>query len=348
MSGRRSYGPHTGLMSSRSGMLSTVVSITVSLAMLWSVSCGGGSGSPSGGSTPPVTVTPTPTPTPVGGGGNPGAASCPLGPGDLNAECEKVSPKLQNAVLAAIDMVVQQQPQIFDKTEEAGIGTGQYRVLDKEAYLNAVVSNLLAAGYCSERDPDDGTYERILIKNENGFSENFDILTQERQPAEERHLLRDLHARQLPGRPRRPACAGQRLRLAVPAADQPDVLQAAPLRAGLLHARLDGDRRTGRRLLRRRPGSPTAATSARCARPTARSGYPARPGSSARPRTPGGRVRPGPSTASTAPVRKAAARTTPRTSTTCSSTSPARTRSAPTPAVLLRRSRALRRRHLQT
>ena len=126
-----------------------------------------------------MTVKPTPTPTPVGGGGNPGAASCPLGPGDLNAECEKVSPKLQNAVLTAIDTVVQQQPQIFDKTEEAGIGTGQYRVLDKEAYLNAVVSNLLAAGYCSERDPDDGAYERILIKNENGFSENFDILTQD-------------------------------------------------------------------------------------------------------------------------------------------------------------------------
>ena len=36
----------------------------------------------------------------------------------------------------------------------------------------------MAEGYCSERDPDDGAYERILIKNENGFSENFDILTQ--------------------------------------------------------------------------------------------------------------------------------------------------------------------------
>lgn len=154
------------------------VAALAALAGPFSVSCGGG-GSPSTGSTPPVTVTPTPTPTPVGGGGNPGAASCPLGPGDLNAECEKVSPKLQNAVLAAIDKVVQQQPQIFDKTEEAGIGTGQYRVLDKEAYLNGLVSNLLAAGYCSERDPDDGAYERILIKNENGFSENFDILTQD-------------------------------------------------------------------------------------------------------------------------------------------------------------------------
>jgi hypothetical protein len=153
----------------------------VALAALvgpFSVSCGGG-GSPSTGSTPPVTVAPTPTPSSnPGGGGNPNAASCPLGPGDHNSECEKVSPKLQSAVIQAIDSVVQQQPQIFDKTEEAGIGTGQYRVLDKEAYLNAVVANLQAAGYCSQRDPDDGAYERILIKNENGYSENFDILTQ--------------------------------------------------------------------------------------------------------------------------------------------------------------------------
>ena len=176
MSGRRSYRPHSGLMPSKSVLLSTLVVSIVSMAMLSSVSCGG-SGSPSGGSTPPVTIAPTPTPAPGGGGGNPGAASCPLGPGDLNAECEKVSPKLENAVLAAIDKVVQQQPQIFDKTEEAGIGTGQFRVLDKEAYLNGLVSNLLAAGYCSERDPDDAAYERILIKNDNGYSENFDVLT---------------------------------------------------------------------------------------------------------------------------------------------------------------------------
>lgn len=151
----------------------------VALAALigpFSMSCGGG-GSPSTGSTPPVTVTPTPTPTAPTGGGNPNAASCPLGPGDHRSECEKTSPKLQDAVLTAVERVVQQNPQFFDKTEEAGIGTGQYRVLDKEAYLNAVVANLQAAGYCSQRDPDDGAYERILIKNENGYSENFDILT---------------------------------------------------------------------------------------------------------------------------------------------------------------------------
>ena len=75
-----------------------------------------------------------------------------------------------------MDLLVEQKPALFDKEDEAGSGTKQYRVLDKEAYLNGLVANLIAAGYCSERDPDDANYERILVKNENGFSENFDVL----------------------------------------------------------------------------------------------------------------------------------------------------------------------------
>ena len=70
-----------------------------------------------------------------------------------------------------------EQPQIFDKTQEAGIGTGQYLVLDKEAYLNGLVANLSAAGFCAQRDPDDFNYERIQAKNENGFSETFDVMS---------------------------------------------------------------------------------------------------------------------------------------------------------------------------
>ena len=77
-----------------------------------------------------------------------------------------------------MDTLVQQQPQLFDKTEEAGQNTGQYKVVDKDGYLNGLVKVLIANGYCSERDPDDGAYERILVKNENGFSENFDVLTE--------------------------------------------------------------------------------------------------------------------------------------------------------------------------
>jgi len=138
-----------------------------------SSACGGGSPS---GSTPPVTVAPAPTPTPATGG-NPGAASCRLGEGSPSAECGEASSRLLDAVTAAMDQLVQQSPQIFDRTQEAGAGTGQYRVLDKEAYLNGLVAGLTAEGYCAQRDPDDYTYERIQVKNENGFSETFDVLT---------------------------------------------------------------------------------------------------------------------------------------------------------------------------
>jgi hypothetical protein len=136
--------------------------------------CGGAAG-PSL-STPEPTPIPQPSPSTPAGGGGTGASSCGLGPGAIDAECSKTQSKLHDAVLAAMDLLVQQSPDIFDKSRESGVNTGQYRVLDKEAYLRGLVANLIAAGYCAERDPDDGAYERILVKNENGFSENFDVL----------------------------------------------------------------------------------------------------------------------------------------------------------------------------
>ncbi len=144
------------------------------LLSLVALSCGGG-GSPST-STPPTTA-PGPTPTPPTGGGGVGASSCPIGLGTVEASCERGSSRLQNAVLVALDKLVKESPQIFDKTQEAGVGTGQYLVLDKEAYLNGLVGNLTAAGFCAQRDPDDFNYERIQAKNENGFSETFDVMT---------------------------------------------------------------------------------------------------------------------------------------------------------------------------
>jgi len=144
-----------------------VVALASALSVLV-LSCGGG-GAPSA---PPSVPTPTPTATPPIGGG-----SCTLGNGSVNAACAKGSSRLQDAVRAAIDAIVQQKPGIFDKTQEAGAGTGQYLVLDKEAYLNGVVANLTAAGYCAQRNPDDFNYEQIQVKNENDFSEDFDVLT---------------------------------------------------------------------------------------------------------------------------------------------------------------------------
>jgi hypothetical protein len=142
------------------------------------LSCGGGGGAPSSPSTP-STPAPTaqPTATPPTGGGGVGSSSCSLGNGSPSAECGKSSARLIDAIFTAQDLLLQQKPQIFDKSLEAGDGSGQYLVVDKEAYLNGILSVLAASGYCAERDPEDFNYERILVKNENGFSETYDVIT---------------------------------------------------------------------------------------------------------------------------------------------------------------------------
>jgi len=146
----------------------------VGLIALQATSCGGG-GSPSS-ATPPTTVKPQPTPTPPSGGSGGTPSSCPLGNGDPNAVCDTASPRLMSAILAAQDLLVQQKPQIFDQTKESGTGTGQFLVLDAEAYLNGLVANLIAAGFCAQRNPDDYAYQQIQLKNTNEFSEDFDVL----------------------------------------------------------------------------------------------------------------------------------------------------------------------------
>ena len=144
-------------------------------ATLLALSCGGGS-APSTPSTPATPVaTPTPTPTPGGGVGQ----SCKLGNGDVNADCSsKKNSQLVDYVLRAMDELVKEKPQLFDlKDEAAPAGTGNYKVLDGEGYLNGVVAKLLGYGLCAQRDPGDYTFEQINVKNENGFSEDFDVLT---------------------------------------------------------------------------------------------------------------------------------------------------------------------------
>jgi hypothetical protein len=145
------------------------------LTALVTWSCGG-SGSPSS-STPPTTVaTPTPTPPPTGGGDSFNHSSCPLGRGDVNASCTTRRTVLLSEMESAMDLLVQQKPQLFDLADEYASGSGAYRVKDKEAYMVGLVANLRAAGLCSERDADDAALETIRVKNTSEFSEDFDVL----------------------------------------------------------------------------------------------------------------------------------------------------------------------------
>lgn len=140
---------------------------------LLALSCGGDSPATS---TPPTTLAPTPTP-PSGPGGGVGASSCPLGPGSAVTECSRGQTSLLSEIEVAIDLIVRQKPEVFDLGRDAVPGSRQYKVRDREAYLDGVVANLRAAGLCAQRDPDEGTYEKIQVKDSNDYSESFDIVT---------------------------------------------------------------------------------------------------------------------------------------------------------------------------
>ena len=140
-------------------------------AALAAASCGGG------GATPAVPGSPTvaaPDPAPASGGESASANSCPIGKGSPDAACAKGSPQLLTAVESAIDRLVRDRPELFNLQEESVAGTGQYRVLDKEAYLDGVLANLRAAGMCAGRSLD---LELVQVKSTNATSEDFDIWT---------------------------------------------------------------------------------------------------------------------------------------------------------------------------
>jgi hypothetical protein len=103
-------------------------------------------------------------------------ANCPLGKGDVNAECSRRTEALLGDVEGAMELLIQQKPQIFDLNDEYDVGTRAYKVVDKEAYMNGLVANLRAAGLCSERDPDDAIQETIRVKDAPDFSEDYDVL----------------------------------------------------------------------------------------------------------------------------------------------------------------------------
>ena len=145
--------------------------IAAAAAALVALSCSGGGSTPAS----PVVVVPAPTPvaTPVADA-EPVASSCTLGAGQATASCSKGAPQLGEAIEAAIDKLIREKPAIFDLNEESAAGSRQYRVLDKQAYLDGVVANLQTANLCAERSLD---REGVVAKSSNAFSEEWDILT---------------------------------------------------------------------------------------------------------------------------------------------------------------------------
>jgi hypothetical protein len=164
-------------MSVHRSLLAAATLAACGLVAVTAPSCGGG-GSPAT-STPPTTVAPVPTPapTPVGGGDPYHNLSCPYGKGSLSAVCGKARPALVSEVETAMELLVQQQPQIFDLGDDSPAGSRAFRVKDPEKYVVGIVNNLRAAGLCSERDPDDARQQLVRVKDGTDYSVDVDTLT---------------------------------------------------------------------------------------------------------------------------------------------------------------------------
>jgi hypothetical protein len=102
-----------------------------------------------------------------------------LGPGNAQAACgQPGAPQLVDEVETAIDWLVQNRPQLFDKTDVSAPNTTLYKVVDADGYLDGVAQVLRVIGVCAQRDPTDfPAYQRILAKTTNEASEAYDVLT---------------------------------------------------------------------------------------------------------------------------------------------------------------------------
>lgn len=151
-----------------------VAACALGACALAAASCGSSS-PPSSPTSPPLSVQPAPPPPPPTPGVEAEASSCPLGSGTSNTSCSSRLGSIHLAeVQGAIDRLVRARAELFDLEDESGEGTGQYRVLDRQAYLGAVVTELRASGFCAQRAFD---RETIQVKDSNDLSEDFDVIT---------------------------------------------------------------------------------------------------------------------------------------------------------------------------
>lgn len=138
-----------------------------------SMSCGG---SPAAVPTPTPTLGNTPISTPTAAPTTANAA-CSVD-GSAIATCDKSgASQFQAAVQAAIDAVIQEQPALFDRTQAFPEGSQQYKIVDIEGYVDAVVAKLAVAGLCAEHELYEPNTNFIHVKNAAALSEDFAVYT---------------------------------------------------------------------------------------------------------------------------------------------------------------------------
>lgn len=96
---------------------------------------------------------------------------CSPGPGSGRGDtCVDDPSCFLSLVQASVNGVIADHPEWFD------LSSGQPFVLEVELYMNTVVE-YVGQTECSIRDPNAG--DEIVVKHDNAFAENFDILTAE-------------------------------------------------------------------------------------------------------------------------------------------------------------------------
>jgi len=132
------------------------------------VSCGESSTPTTPPSPPAPSIAPTAAPSPVPSA-SPGASSCRYGKGTVNTFCDRQVAAFGADVDAAITLLTQQHPEIFDLTQQ--VGEGGFKVLMPDEYYAGVIRNLEARDFCAGYD-----FVELQVKNRSSFSEQYDIM----------------------------------------------------------------------------------------------------------------------------------------------------------------------------
>ncbi len=94
------------------------------------------------------------------------------GTGDANQCYDPPKAYWATQVNAAIEKVLNDHPEYFDFNQGFGCCP---KAIQPDAYVEAVVADVVAQGLCSIRDPNDG--HEIVVKLQNDCAENYNILT---------------------------------------------------------------------------------------------------------------------------------------------------------------------------
>lgn len=126
----------------------------------------------------PSPVNPAPTPPPSGPTPSPGnptpppqGAACSLPPGTGSGNnCPRTNPSFLGEVDAAINLLVQQRPSLFDLRDARG--DGGYLIRDVRQFQEGVAANLRGMGLCAIADGGD----EVAVKNSNASNDQYDIV----------------------------------------------------------------------------------------------------------------------------------------------------------------------------